>query len=124
MPSMSEETTRAGANPADLPAAQNPAETSNPNEGTEDLLNSLIVECREYVRAIAAQFANPETDPLLRWQIMERMMELVKTGASVGETVAKLRGGGASELRQRIIVERSVSVPPGGEGGRLIPENE
>ena len=74
---MSDEETRAGANPAELPA---PA-ADDPKFDTEDLLNSLIAECREYVRIIGVEFGDPETDPHVRWQMMERMMELVKTGA-------------------------------------------
>ena len=107
---MSDEETRAGANPAELPATA----ADDPKFDTEDLLNSLIAECREYVRIIGVEFGDPATDPHVRWQMMERMMELVKAGATVGETVAKLRGGAASETRQRIIVERSVRR---GEGG-------
>ncbi|HUJ02642.1 MAG TPA: hypothetical protein VLW75_03320 [Rhizomicrobium sp.] len=116
---MSDEETRAGANPANLPAV--PAH--QPVEGTEDLLNSLIGECRHYVRIIAAQFANPETDPKERTHLLSLMMDLVRTGSAVGDTVAKLRGGMASEVRQRIIVERSASIA-GGRGVGQIPENE
>jgi hypothetical protein len=116
---MSDDETRAGANPAEPPV---PAQAAgDPKFDTEDLLNSLIAECREYVRIIGAHFGDPATDPHVRWQMMERMMELVKTGATVGETVARLRGGATSETRQRIIVERTVRQ---GEGGRGFPEND
>jgi len=100
MGAMSDDETRAGANPAERPEAR---------EETEALLNSLIAECRGYVRVIGAHFEDPATDPHVRWKFMEMVMELVKTSAIAGETVAKLRGGAVSETRQRIIVERSLT---------------
>jgi hypothetical protein len=118
---MSDEKTRAGANPAELSPPLPVAQSNNSPEDTEALLNSLIAECREYVRAVGEQFSLPETDPHTRWKFMEMIIELVKTGAFVGDAIAKLRGGASGELRQRIIVERIAAL--GGGGGRIL-ENE
>lgn len=107
---------RAGANPADEPVTYVPEGTQVAD--TETLMNDLISECREYVRRVGENMLEPQHDPHTRWKFLEMIVELVKTGAGVGDTVARLRAGGTSETRQRIIVERR------GEGGMQNPENE
>ena len=113
---MSEEAVRAGADPAQEPVTYVREERRVAD--TETLMNELIAECREYVRLMGESMMAPEHEPHTRWKFLEMVVELVKTGAGVGDTVARLRNGGASETRQRIIVERR------GEGGAQIPENE
>lgn len=105
---MMNDETPAGANPAE-PVPAN-AQDEPMQENTEALLNSLIAECRQIVRVFSGDFMNCELDPQTRWKALDAMMELVKTGANVGDAVSRLRGGG--ETRHRIVVERK----GGGEG--------
>jgi len=84
-------------------APENPAVP----RGTEALLDSLIEECRHLVREVALPSMCAATDSLDRMRFMETAVSLVKAGAEVGNTVARLRSGAAgAETRHRVLVER------------------
>jgi len=82
---------------------------------TEALLQGLIAECGEIIRsqirpAMAAAESHHQTSAYA-----DAVVALVRISARAGETVARLRGGGGSETRHRITVER-VSQGEGGKG--------
>jgi hypothetical protein len=93
---------------APVPAAP----TNLSNTSTEDLLDGLIAEVHAVIREIALPAVVGAEDDSERRRYLATVMELVRTGAAVGEAVAKLRPG--SEARQKITVERLERlVPPG-----------
>ena len=107
------------------PAAESAAPARDgPLPDTETLQNALIEECRFLMREVAfhSMRLTPDADDRLRF--MSAAESLAVTGAKVGETVAKLRGGNGvvEERRQRILVEhiQTIAAPQlsaGGEGG-------
>jgi hypothetical protein len=86
---------------------------SIPREGdTEDLLNGLIAECHFLMREVALPTAVEVRDADTRAQFLNLAMQMAKTGATVGKTVARLRGAGSvTEIRQRHISERLITAP-------------
>ena len=85
---------------------------------TESLLNGLIAECHLIIREVALPSAIRAFDVASRQAALHTAMQFAETGASVGKTVAKLRGAGQSaEMRQRYIVERVVTPPLPRENG-------
>jgi hypothetical protein len=94
-----------------------------PLPDTETLLNALIEECRFLMREVAFHSMRLTSVADDRLRFMSAAESLAVTGAKVGETVAKLRGGNCvvEERRQRILVEhvQTVATPQlsaGGEG--------
>jgi hypothetical protein len=86
---------------ADSPSSQDP---------TEALLQDLIGECRDMIRAMVLPSAQATDDDDARHRYLNCAMALARTGATVGDTIARLRGGLTMEQRQRIIVERVQSL--------------
>ena len=74
--------------------------------GTEALLDALIEECRHLVREVALPSMCATSDPLDRMRFMETAVSLVKAGAEVGNTVARLRAG-TPGTRHWVVVEHS-----------------
>jgi hypothetical protein len=90
---------------------------------TEDQLRALIAECHQIIREqIVPYAASAESDTNRRFY-MGSVVDLVRIAAAVGDTIGRLRAGGAIEQRQRITVERVQTAPalpacptPRGEG--------
>jgi hypothetical protein len=73
---------------------------------TEYLLNGLIAECHYVMRELVLPTAAETKDGDQRVRFISSVIDLARTGASVGKAVAKLRAAGQMpELRQRHIVE-------------------
>jgi len=105
--------------PAREPAAS--ARDAAPPD-TETLLNGLIEECRFLMREVAFHSMRLTSDVDDRLRFMSAAESMAMTGAKVGESVAKLRGGTTvvEERRQHMLVEhvqRVVATQP-------IPEGE
>lgn len=85
-------------------------------EATEVLLQSLIAECHQIIHDLVVPAARSSRDHEERRRYLDTAMELLRTGATVGEAVARLRGGVVNQTQHRIIVERVQSAGEGGEG--------
>ncbi|MDR3527337.1 MAG: hypothetical protein P4L57_08650 [Rhizomicrobium sp.] len=79
---------------------------------TETELNGLIAECRFLMREVAFVSACLTYDPEDRIRYMTSAQNMALTGAKVGDTVAKLRGGGepAVETRRHELVYTHVQA--------------
>lgn len=91
---------------------------------TEAQLNGLIADCRLLLREVAFHSARLACEAGDRVRFLEAGCRIAETGAKVGRTVARLRGGTAvvAEHRQRMVVEhvhteRRPASALGGEGG-------
>jgi len=73
---------------------------------TEALLQGLIAECHQIIREVVVPSANAAAEDHERRRYLQTAAELVRVGAAVGDTLARLRGGVTQETRQRIVVER------------------
>lgn len=92
--------------------------TDTNTDKTESRLEALIAECHQIIREIVLPATAVARDDIERRRYLDSAVELVRTGAAVGDTIARLRGGVAAEHRQRITVERIHTLPtPEGEGG-------
>jgi hypothetical protein len=92
---------------------------------TETLLNGLIDECGFLMREVALRMMLGSNTMEGQIAFMDRAMQLAETGAKVGDTVGRLRGGQpASETRQRVIVERVERREGEGEGVPSILANQ
>jgi hypothetical protein len=86
---------------------------------TETLLQGLILEAHAIIREEVRPALASATDPYERARAVEAAVKLVQIGATVGDTIARLRFGEATEMRQKITVERIASIPQAkGEGVR------
>lgn len=84
----------------------------------EARLEALIAECQEMIRTLVVPAVAAADSDAWRVQYLRSAMEIVKTGAEVGDSIARLRGGGANQHRQHITVEHINTVSSGdGEGG-------
>lgn len=89
-----------------------------PNDITEELLHGLIAECGAMIREQVRPAFDSFEEPHRKSEMVRAAVELVQTGAKVGEAIARLRGQAAPELRQRITVERIQRLSTlQGEGG-------
>ena len=77
------------------------AKTLPPPADTETELNGLIAECLFLMREVAYNSACLTYDPEDRIRYMTSAQNMALTGAKVGETVAKLRTGGAPAVETR-----------------------
>ena len=68
---------------------------------TETELNGIIAECRFLMREVAFASACLTYDPEDRIRYLSSAQNMALTGAKVGDTVAKLRGGGAPAVETR-----------------------
>jgi len=89
---------------------------------TEALLNALIEESRFLMHEVAFHSMRLTSDADDRLRFMSAAESMAITGAKVGESVARLRGGGTTvveERRQHMLVEhvqRVVATQPAPEG--------
>jgi hypothetical protein len=83
---------------------------------TESILNGLIAECHFLMREVAFRTICDSRDPLDRLRFLDVTLGMMKAGARVGDTVARLRHGDVKEIRQSYLHEetrRSSSRPEG-----------
>lgn len=78
----------------------------NGTDITEDLLQGLIAECGEMIRAQVRPAFDAVAEAHHKSMMVRSAVDLVQTGAKVAEAIARLRGQAEPELRQRITVER------------------
>jgi len=86
---------------------------------SEQLLQGLIEECRLIIRDVVVPAARDADDIDDRRRYLSCAVDLVRIGATVGEAIARVRGGTAQETHHRITVDRVVrplSAPGEGEG--------
>jgi hypothetical protein len=129
MAPMSEEETRAGANPAEqmppLPVLL-PEEIHNPNI-TEHMLNAQIAECLTMMRdAIFLYRVGGQYAPIEREHFVDQTVKLMKASSEMGAMIHRLRNGDPKppELVQRYVVERVVRGANEGEGVLAISKND
>lgn len=91
------------------------SQTVESADRTEALLQDLIAECGEIIRAQLRPAIDAASEAHHKWNYAEAAVGLVKIAARAGEAVALLRGGGGAQTQHRIIVER-VSGEGGGKG--------
>ena len=93
---------------------------------TEELLNSLIGECRELMRGLA-DYAQYTVSPDDRSNLSTAAARIALIGAKVGKSVGKLRHPAAPDIRQqRYVVEHrelhalssAQSLPALGDGAQ------
>lgn len=91
-------------------------QTAN-QQDTEVLLQSLIEECRHIIQEVVVPVARDCDDPDDRRRFLTSAVDLVRIGATVGEAIARVRGGAAQQTHHHITVERLVRpVSAEGEG--------
>lgn len=100
---------------------QTPIPPAEPDP-TEELLRALIAECSAMIREQVRPAFDATAERHEKCGYAAAAVSLVKIAARVGDTVARLRGEAAPELRQRITVERIQRLSPAnpqerGEGG-------
>ena len=93
-----------------------------PPGDAETELTALIAECRFFMREVAFNSARLTCETNDRTRFVDIACRLAETGASVGKTLAKLRGAGGGRVEervQRIFVEHAErsSGQPAAEGG-------
>ena len=93
-------------------------------QGTEELLNSLIGECRELMRDLA-DYAQYVAEPSDRTHLSTAAARIALIGARVGRAVGKLRSPAVANVQQQhyLVEHRQVralsstpSISPEGEG--------
>jgi len=89
--------------------------TANIADQTEAQLQALIAECQEMIHTLVVPAVAAAGSDAWRVQYLRSAMEIVQTGAKVGDSIARLRSGGTVEHRQRITVER-VNTASGRQG--------
>jgi len=83
---------------------------------SELLLQALIEECRQMVHDVVVPAARAARDDHERRRYLGSAIELVRAGATVGDAIARVRGG-AQQSHQRITVDRVVrALPAPGQG--------
>jgi hypothetical protein len=125
---MSEEETRAGADPADQTPPQPvllPEEIHNPNI-TEQMLNAQLAECLAMLRDAVWLYRVERREPIERNHFVDQAVSLMKASSEMGAMIHRLRNGDPQprELVQRFIVERVIRGSTEGEGGLAIPKND
>lgn len=94
-----------------------PPTDAAPVYDTETLLNGLIADLRDLLRDVAFRTACLTPDPDDRFRFLASAQHLARTGAKVGDTIARLRGGNAPPApmrHQRITVEHVQTITRGG----------
>jgi hypothetical protein len=128
IPPMSEEETRAGANPASqtppLPVLL-PEEIHNPNI-TEHMLNAQLAECLAMMRDAVWLYRVEPREPHERARFVDQAVSLMKASSDMGAMIHRLKSGDPKphEKVQRHIVEHVVRPPREGEGVPAISKND
>lgn len=79
---------------------------------TETLLNALIAECHFLMREVAFRTMCDSKDPVDRLRFLDVTMGMIRAGATVGDSVARLRHGETRQIRQSFVHEQ-ISGSPG-----------
>ncbi len=72
--------------------APRPERPDAPPQDAETELTAIIAECRHFMRGLAFESARMTPDAGDRMGFIERACRLAETGATVGDTVARVRG--------------------------------
>jgi hypothetical protein len=91
---------------------------TNQNEtDSELLLQGLIEECRQIIRDVVVPAARDARDCDERRRYLNSAVDLVRIGATVGESIARVRGGTTQQTHHHITVDRVVhALPAPGKG--------
>lgn len=125
---MTEEETRAGANPASqtppLPVLL-PEEIHNPNI-TEHMLNAQLAECLAMMRDAVWLYRVEPRHPIERQHFVDQAVSLMKASSDMGAMIHRLRNGDPKppETVQRYVVERITRGSTEGEGVPAISKND
>lgn len=125
---MSEDQTRAGANPAEPSPPtpiELPAEISNPNI-TEMLLNAQLAESLSILRDAAYLYRTSLEVPVARSLFIDNATSVMKASAEIAAMIHKLRNGQEQPpaIHQKFTVERIVRPKEEGEGEVPILKND
>ncbi len=103
-----------------------PQSSRPPPSDTESELNGLIAECRFLMREVAFASACLTYDPGDRIRFLSAAESMARTAATIGDTVGRLRGGGAPvvESRRHELVYTHVQVPPPSPLGEAKSEKQ
>jgi hypothetical protein len=91
-----------------------PRKIARPPRETEALLNGLIADCAALLRDVAFRSACLTPDANDRLRFLAAAQSLARTGAKVGETIVRLRGGGAPGVethRHELVYTHVQSTP-------------
>jgi hypothetical protein len=113
---MTEDPTRAGANPANQDVIKD-EDVFVPPIGTEALLDAQLAQALRIMRDLAAFVRFPKLDMIDRMQVAQTLGSLMQSSATLGAVAARLKHG-PEETRQRITVDRETAPVREGEGGR------
>lgn len=125
---MTEEETRAGADPANqtppLPVLL-PEEIHNPNI-TEHMLNAQLAECLAMMRDAVWLYRVEPRQPIERQHFVDQAVSLMKASSEMSAMIHRLKNGDPKpqEKVQRHIVEHIARAPYEGEGVLAIPKND
>ena len=116
---MTEESTRAGANPENQDVLKD-EDVFVPPVGTEALLDAQLAQALRIMRDLAAFVRFPRLDMVDRMHVAQTLGGLMESSATLGKVAMRLKQG-PEETRQRFIVERA--PPKRGRGSGKV-ENE
>jgi hypothetical protein len=118
---MTDEPTRAGANPANQDVIKD-EDLFVPPVGTEALLDAQLAQALRIMRDLAAFVRFPHLDMIDRMQVAQTLGGLMESSATLGKVATRLKHG-QEETRHRIIVERETAPARRGKGVGKV-ENE
>ncbi len=98
----------------ETPAVFKPAAPPACADTMEDKLAVLIDEAERIIREFVVPSSCQCTDRYDRVAFLDEAVKLMKAASRLGDTVARLRGGG--ETRQHMVVEHTLRPAEGGYG--------
>jgi hypothetical protein len=118
---MTEEPTRAGANPANQDVIKD-EDVFVPPVGTEALLDAQLAQALRIMRDLAAFVRFPKLDMIDRMQVAQTLGSLLQSSATLGAVATRLKHG-QEETRHRVTVTREAAPVRRGKGSGKV-ENE
>jgi hypothetical protein len=118
---MTEDPTRAGANPANKDVIED-EDVFVPPVGTEALLDAQLAQALRIMRDLAAFVRFPRLDMVDRMHVAQTLGGLMESSTTLGKVATRLKHG-QEETRHRVIVEHAAPPPKRGEGVGKV-ENE
>jgi len=118
---MTDETTRAGANPANQDVIKD-EDVFVPPVGTEALLDAQLAQALRIMRDLAAFVRFPNLDMIDRMQVAQTLGSLMQSSATLGTAATRLKHG-QEETRHRMIVCHEAAPVRRGKGSGKV-ENE
>jgi hypothetical protein len=118
---MTDETTRAGANPANQDVIKD-EDVFVPPVGTEALLDAQLAQALKIMRDLAAFVRFPRLDMIDRMQVAQTLGSLMQSSATLGAVAVRLKHG-QEETRHRVTVSRETAPVRRGKGSGKV-ENE